>query len=94
MLGKRNRRVKLFSTCHAMALAGLIVLSQVLGFGASDRVAGLSDLTHNLGDEPQGHCVTQGAVTGGENFCALLLKATYPSRGQIGIVIVSRGVRL
>ena len=37
MLGKRNRRAKGFSTCHAVLLAAFIVLSQVLGLGNHER---------------------------------------------------------
>lgn len=96
MLGKRNRRARAFSICHATVLAGFIVLAQVLGLGASDhelRLSG-SDTVGPL--ERAGIHRCSPALETGHTLesCAFVIKASQDGAGTVGVMIWRFGVRL
>jgi hypothetical protein len=96
MLGKRNHRARAFSICHATVLAGFIVLSQVLGMGASDHELRLSG-SETVGPlERTGIHRCSSAYDTGHSFepCGFVIKAAQGRTGTVGVVIWRFGVRL
>lgn len=96
MLGKRNQRAGAFSICHATVLAGFIVLSQVLGMGASDHDLRLSGADTFGPFERTGIQPCSSAFDTGHSLesCSFVIKAAQGSTGTVGVVIWRFGVRL
>lgn len=96
MLGKRNRRAKGFSTCHAVLLAAFIVLSQVLGLGNHERdfqVSAQDALQSEVLVRAKGCAALEDAEAGGQG-CALVFKYTPNGTAAVGVLVWQHGVDL
>ena len=78
MLGKRNHRVRAFSTCHAVVLAVCIVLAHLLALVAPSERLQVSgqDVVFPLHPAHAHSCDQTGESASIPSECSVLLKTT------------------
>jgi hypothetical protein len=95
MLRKRNRRVKVFSTCHAALLAAFIVLAQIMGLGSAHKEAQYSDRdTITPSATPPYQQCSDIAARAGNGACGIIIIAKDDVNDHSGFVMLRFGVFL
>ena len=96
MLGKRNRRARAFSNCHATVLAGFILLAYALGMGSRDHGPRLSEFgtVAPFKQSDLDRCSPANEMDDTLESCAFLIKVTIDGAATGTAVILRFGVRL